>query len=206
MSQLTWFEIIVNVLFSAIIVLIGYVVGRGTKKFLSYLISRIGADEWFKRFALGRAIIRSGYAPSEFFGMITSWIIYICAFFLAAIHISRQLNMWYVYDLFNSLLGYLISFVKAFIIIIVGYILVDSFIGYIYKSSELNRESGLITMAPAAEYLRVILYIVVLIFSLEQGNIPVQTLWVLITPVVWGLTIIMVVISISEILRRVLKR
>ncbi|MEM4601817.1 MAG: hypothetical protein QW808_02845, partial [Desulfurococcaceae archaeon] len=126
MSQLLWLEVFVNTFISALIIVAGFIIGKGVKRTLTYLIFRLGVNEWFKRFAIGRAIIRSGYAPSEFFGMVASWVIYILSFFLSAMYLSQQLALWYVYDVFSSLLGYLYSFVRAFIIIVVGYILVDS--------------------------------------------------------------------------------
>lgn len=202
-----WYAVLVSAGFFALIVFVGYIAGRLTRKLLGYIIHRVGGDELFRKFSIGRAIIRAGYAPSEFFGLVTSWIIYIGALLVALSYLGQHLGVSELYETSSVLLEYLYGFVRAFIIIIVGFMLIDAFIGYIYSSSEnLNKKHGIATIAPAAEYLRVILYIVVLIFALEQAGIPVQTLWALVSPVIWGLTVIIVAIAIGEVLKRVLSK
>lgn len=203
---MTSYEYLLNValyvVVSIAIIVVGYVVGRLARRGVGLLLYRLGADEWLKKFAVGRAIVRGGYPPSEFFGLVTSWVIYAAAVLLSLEYLSSSLGLQGVYDTCVALLQYLIGFVKAFVIVIVGFLLVDSFVGYVYRSSELEGARGLALMAPIAEYLRVILYVVVLIFALEQGGIRVTTLWILMTPVVWGLTAIMVAVVVSEIVRR----
>lgn len=202
---MNWYTLLSSIGLFVLIIIVGYIAGRLTRRALSYIVYKIGGDELFKKFSIGRAIIRAGYAPSEFFGLLVSWIIYIGVLLVALTHLGQNLELPELYETSNTLLGYLYGFVKAFIIIVIGFMLVDAFIGYIYSSSEdLDKKGGLATIMPAAEYLRIVLYVVVLIFALEQAGIPVQTLWVLITPVIWGLTVIIVIIAASGVVKRVL--
>jgi hypothetical protein len=56
-------------------------------------------------------------------------------------------------------------------------------------------------LTPVAEYLRVLLYIVVVIFAVEQGGISVEVLTNIMTPIIWGLTIAMLLIIAFNIIQ-----
>jgi len=188
-------------------------VGKLTRFLLSVFFDRIGFNEWVKRISIGKAIIRAGFTPSEFFSSLIAWIIYI-AFILLAVNfgskeVSRELGgIFYLNDLADAtyaiLTIYLGGFIKAFLVIIVGFILIDGFVGYIYKVSEPRAETPL--LAPVAEYLRILLYISVIIFALSVGGISVRELIQILQPVVWGITAIMIVVVIEQVLLRVYKK
>lgn len=57
-------------------------------------------------------------------------------------------------------------------------------------------------IAPVAEYIRVILYLVVVTFALEQGGINVATLSVMLTPITWGLAAAIIVMVVVEALKK----
>jgi hypothetical protein len=61
-------------------------------------------------------------------------------------------------------------------------------------------------LTPVAEYLRILLYIAVLVFALEQGGLSVSTLHVVLTPIIWGLTAAMVVIVVANLVQQVIRR
>jgi len=94
---------------------------------------------------------------------------------------------------------YIVGFLKALIIIIIGFILTDVFVSYIYKSSELRTEMQL--LAPVAEYLRLLFYIVIVIFAIEQTGISVEALTNMLTPIIWGLTVAMLLIIVFNIIQ-----
>lgn len=184
---------------------VGYITGRLTRRAVIYLLTKVGFDEWFKKFAIGKAILRSGYSSSEFFGLVFSWVIYLAFMFMGIALAGSHLDIpWLVEMAYSITFTYISGFIKAFMIIVMGFILTDSFIGYIYKSSELRSEARL--LVPMAEYLRVIIYLAVVLFALEQGGISVHTLNILITPLIWGLTIAMIVIMIAQVLQQVIRR
>ncbi|MBP1448610.1 MAG: hypothetical protein JZD41_01130, partial [Thermoproteus sp.] len=165
------------------------------------ILSRLGFNEWFRQFNIGRAIIRSGYTASDFFAAVTSWIIYIFSILLSIYFFSDYLGYL---DISNSILNiiyiYVVGFIKFFIVAILGFILVDGFVEYIYKGA-IDREATR-QLAPLAEYIRVILYLVVVTFALEQGGINVATLSAMLMPITWGLAAAMIAIVVAQLLRK----
>ncbi|MEM0378829.1 MAG: hypothetical protein QXP68_04285 [Thermosphaera sp.] len=195
-------SIVLQVLLSAgivaLLIIIGYIAGRIVYYLFVKTFKRLGIDDWFMKFGMGKAIRRTGLFPGEFFGSIGSWMVYI-AFSLLGFYMGF-LNMEFTdgAELAKTMLTvYLYGLVKALIVIIIGFILVDSFVSYVYRSSELRAELRFIT--PVAEYLRILFYLVVVIFALEQGGIDVSILTTLITPIVWGLAFAMIAIIVIQL-------
>ncbi len=203
--QVDYFNLIITIGLTVAIVLIGYVLGILARRLILYILTKVGFDEWFKKFAVGKAILRSGYSASEFFGLITSWVIYLTSFLLALATFTSSLNLTSLSDTLYTIVSvYIVGFIKAFLIIITGFILTDAFIGYIYKSSELRSEVRLLT--PVAEYLRIMIYLAVIVFALEQGGLNVYSLNMLLVPIIWGLTIAMIIIIISQVIQQVARK
>ncbi|MEM1600693.1 MAG: hypothetical protein QW267_07295 [Sulfolobales archaeon] len=198
-------HLLITISYSAFLVVLGYLAGFLTKRFIVYVLSRVGFDEWFKKFAIGKAILRSGYSSSEFFGLVSSWIIYLTSVLLALGLGTSNLGInWLSESIYAIVYVYVVGFVKTFLIIITGFILTDAFIGYIYKSSELRSEVRLLT--PVAEYLRIMIYLAVVMFALEQGGLSIHSLNILLMPVIWGLTIAMILIILAQIVQQVIRR
>jgi hypothetical protein len=203
--QVDYFDLIITIGLTVAIILIGYVLGILARRLILYILTKVGFDEWFKKFAVGKAILRSGYSASEFFGLITSWVIYLTSFLLALATLTSSLNLTSLSDTLYTIVSvYIVGFIKAFLIIITGFILTDAFIGYIYKSSELRSEVRLLT--PVAEYLRIMIYLAVIVFALEQGGLNVYSLNMLLVPIIWGLTIAMIIIIISQVIQQVARK
>ncbi|MCC6021793.1 MAG: hypothetical protein LM560_01560 [Desulfurococcaceae archaeon] len=203
--QVDYFNLVIAIGLTVAIVLVGYVLGILARRLILYILTKVGFDEWFKKFAVGKAILRSGYSASEFFGLITSWVIYLTSFLLALAILTSSLNLTSLSDTLYTIVSvYVVGFIKAFLIIITGFILTDAFIGYIYKSSELRSEVRLLT--PVAEYLRIMIYLAVIVFALEQGGLNVYSLNMLLVPIIWGLTIAMIIIIISQVIQQVARK
>jgi len=203
--QVDYFNLVTAIGLTVAIVLIGYVLGILARRLILYILTKVGFDEWFKKFAVGKAILRSGYSASEFFGLITSWVIYLTSLLLALATLTSSLNLTPLSDTLYTIVSvYVVGFIKAFLIIITGFILTDAFIGYIYKSSELRSEVRLLT--PVAEYLRIMIYLAVIVFALEQGGLNVYSLNMLLVPIIWGLTIAMIIIIISQVIQQVTRK
>jgi len=193
-------RILTGVGIAALLIIVGYVLGKGVKILLVKSLDKLGLEEWLRRFSFGRAIKRTGFMVSEFFGIMASWIIYIVFIILGVHYASSYIGLRDIADTSLLLINlYIAGFVKALLIIIMGFILIDAFISYIYKSSELRTEMQLLT--PVAEYLRILLYIVIVIFAIEQGGISVEALTNIVTPIIWGLTIAMLLIIAFNIIQ-----
>ncbi|MGC8996837.1 MAG: mechanosensitive ion channel family protein [Fervidicoccaceae archaeon] len=191
------YDSLIVIAISIVIFVVGILIGKALGWAIRNLLEKVGINDWIERFAIGRAIAKSGFKPSDFFGRVTSWIVYASTVILALYSTTSFLNLVEAsFILKEILVVYIGGFVKAFVVIIIGFLLVDSFVGYLYKAPEI--ESELEFIGPVAEYLRILLYIVTVVFALEQGGIEVAFLSSMLIPIMWGITIMMVIIILSR--------
>lgn len=192
---------LISVGISVLIFAVGILIGKALGWAITNLLKKVGMDEWLEKFAIGRAIAKSGYKPSDFFGKISAWLVYATATVLALYSTTVFLNIFVASDILKTILVvYIGGFAKAFVIIVIGFLLVDAFIGYLYKSSDTVEEAEF--LGPIAEYLRVLLYIVTVVFAIEQGGIQVSFLSNMLTPIMWGITAVMVIVILSKSLSK----
>jgi ABC-type multidrug transport system fused ATPase/permease subunit len=185
---------------AVLIAVFGVVLGRVVRRVVDRLLFRLGFNDWFRNFNIGRALLRSGYIPSEFFGSVAAWLLYLLFILTAVAYLAMSFGRIDIYEWVTSIIAvYLFGFVKFFIISIIGFILVDGFVEYIYKGA-LSRNEAVV--GPVAEYIRIILYLVVVTFALEQGGINVTTLSSMLTPITWGLAVAVVAVLILEALKK----
>ncbi|MDT7874667.1 MAG: hypothetical protein RQ859_04700 [Pyrobaculum sp.] len=185
---------------AVLIAVFGIVLGRLVRRMVDRLLFRLGFNDWFRNFNIGRALLRSGYTPSEFFGSVAAWLLYLIFILTAVAYLAVSFGRVEVSEWVTSIIAvYLFGFVKFFIISIIGFILVDGFVEYIYKGA-LSRNEAVV--GPVAEYIRIILYLVVVTFALEQGGINVTTLSSMLTPITWGLAVAVVAVLILEALKK----
>jgi hypothetical protein len=185
---------------AVLIAVFGIVLGRVVRRMVDRLLFRLGFNDWFRNFNIGRALLRSGYTPSEFFGSVAAWLLYLLFILTAVAYLAVSFGRVNVSEWVTSIIAvYLFGFVKFFIISIIGFILVDGFVEYIYKGA-LSRNEAVV--GPVAEYIRIILYLVVVTFALEQGGINVTTLSSMLTPITWGLAVAVVAVLILEALKK----
>jgi len=195
--------VLYHVAVAVLIAVFGIVLGRVVRRVVDRVLFRLGFNDWFRNFNIGRALLRSGYTPSEFFGSVAAWLLYLFFILTAVAYLGMsfgrvEVSAWVA----SILVVYLFGFVKFFIISIIGFILVDGFVEYIYKGA-LSRNEAVV--GPVAEYIRIILYLVVVTFALEQGGIDVTTLSLMLTPITWGLAVAVVVVLILEALKLILE-
>jgi small-conductance mechanosensitive channel len=185
---------------AVLIAVFGIVLGRVVRRMVDRILFRLGFNDWFRNFNIGRALLRSGYTPSEFFGSVAAWLLYLIFILTAVAYLAVSFGRVDVSEWVTSIIAvYLFGFVKFFIISIIGFILVDGFVEYIYKGA-LSRNEAVV--GPVAEYIRIILYLVVVTFALEQGGINVTTLSSMLTPITWGLAVAVVAVLILEALKK----
>ncbi|AFH43292.1 hypothetical protein FFONT_1304 [Fervidicoccus fontis Kam940] len=200
----SFYDILFSVVIAVIIILVGYLIGRLMKYLIEASLKRTGFDNWLKKFTIGRALDKAGYSASEFFALVTSWFLYAFFILLGFEYIFINLNLGYFSSLILTIMKvYLWGLAKVIIIVIPGFILVDSFVGYIYSTSEIREEE--IILSPIAEYLRILLYIVIVIFALDRSGMEVQVLESAMSPIIWGLTAVMIIVSVSIIISRMFK-
>lgn len=192
--------VLYHVAVAVLIAVFGIVLGRVVRRVVDRVLFRLGFNDWFRNFNIGRALLRSGYTPSEFFGSVAAWLLYLLFILTAVAYLAMSFGRVDVSEWVTSIIAvYLFGFVKFFITSIVGFILVDGFVEYIYKGA-LSRNEAVV--GPVAEYIRIILYLVVVTFALEQGGINVTTLSSMLTPITWGLAAAVVAVLILEALKK----
>lgn len=185
------FNIIISIGAALLTWLIGYLLGHGVKYFVSRLLSRVGFEEIVKRTGFGRAIKRTGLLPHEFMGSLAAVIIYIVFAILGVYIAGYVLKLEAIMSTAETALYvYVAGGVKLLFIVLIGFTLVDAFVGYVYKSTELRAEMQL--LYPMAEYLRIVLYIAIVVYGVEQSGLGVGVLPSLLTPIIWGITVIIV--------------
>ena len=192
------FRVLVTTLISLAIIVATYFAGRLVKYFITYIAAKTGFSDWMIKFNLGKAILRSGMTVGEFFGSVSMWIIFVVG---ALVGLATWFHLLGYLDaaalILNIVNVYILGFVKAFIVIIAGFLLTDAFIGYVYKGGEYGGRFEFLT--PVGEYLRILFYISVLVFALDVGGLRVESLTQILAPIVWGLTVIMIILIIGKI-------
>lgn len=176
---------------------VGFLLGKAVRSVFRRFFRRVGVDDWFRNFNIGRALLRSGYTAGDFFGSVAAWLIYMLSLLAAAAYFAYSVGNLEIHrELLHIIDTYVFGFVKFFIIAIIGFILVDGFAEYIHKGA-FSRDA-----TPVAEYIRVLLYLAVVTFALEQGGINVATLSIMLTPITWGLVAALVALIIVEALKK----
>lgn len=180
----------------------GYILALIARKTVSTSLSRMRFDEWVRMLNIGKAIRRTGHIPSELFGIIAYWFIIAVFVTLGFLAMGIVADFQEMVSISKSILTiYIAGLLKAFLIIIIGFILVDVFVGYVYKSTELRAEMQI--LYPLGEYLRIVLYIAVVTYALEQSGIGIGVLTELLIPVIWGITAAIILIVVYLIVQSV---
>ncbi len=185
--------------YTFVIWVLGYLLGHASKYIITNILGKLGVDEFVKRTGLGRAIRRTGLMGHEFFGILTAWIIYLLFAFLGLYIAGVKLEVKFIIDIAETVIYvYIAGGLKLLLIVLIGFTLIDVFVGYIYKSTELKAEMQI--LYPMAEYIRITLYIAVVTYAVEQSGLGVGVLPMLLMPLIWGITILIVLFTIYLIL------
>ena len=176
-----------NLLAAIVILIIGWIVGRLLGAGVAALLDRLGIDDALARTSVGKAIVRQYGGDGSrgivtFFDLLVRWFVYLIAIVAAA----NALNLAFLTALFTTIIAYL-PFIAAFVIIlIVGFIVIDWFCDFL---RHLGAAQQIGMLQPIITVLQAFLYFVLVILALQQLKIDLTIIYVLITPVAWGLGI-----------------
>lgn len=193
-------EVLIGIGITFIASFIGWLLGRGARYLIVKLLSATSFDEWIRKLGIGKAIRRMGYKASEFLGAAVAWVIYIVSIVLG-VYIAASLMSWehvkeYSYVVLTH---YIAGILKMFAIALAGFVLIDVFVGYIYRSTELGSEMQM--LYPLAEYIRIVLYIAITVFAVEQSGLGLGILSQLLIPIIWGIIAIIILYMIYLIVQ-----
>jgi len=169
------------VIIAAIIILIiGLFAGRIGGKVISKVLDKIGVDDAVEKTAIGDTIKKSGMTTVGCFDALIRWFIYL-VFIMAAINV---LNIPMLTGFVQQIVLYIPHLILGVIVLVVGLIVADFFIDQI----EMQLTAREVEFAEIiTSVLRVIFYLVVIVFALDQLLIETTVIYTFLVPLAWGI-------------------
>ncbi len=158
----------------------GWIIGRVAALILKRIVGRVGLESAFRRTSVGRAILRSGYTPSDFSAAIAKGVVYLFAV-LAALN---ALSIPTLTTAVQTFLEYLPSFVEGVLILVAGLVFAD----WVGESIEKGSFS-VIQPTLLGGLIRVLLYFVTVTIALTHMQIDVTVLYIFAQALAWGLAL-----------------
>lgn len=173
-----------KLLIIAIILAAGWAVGRVVGYAVRKITQRMGADSVFRKTAIGRAIIKSGFTASTFSESLAKWIVYIAAMLIAL----ESLGLPVVSNAVGTFLDFLPNLAAAIIILMVGFVLSDWF-GEFVKREIPEEQRQVLYLNTAAELLKIVLYFLTITIVLKEIGVDVTILYIVTQALAWGIAI-----------------
>lgn len=173
-----------KLLIIAIILAAGWAVGRVVGYAVRKITQRMGADSVFRKTAIGRAIIKSGFTASTFSELLAKWIVYIAAMLIAL----ESLGLPVVSNAVGTFLDFLPNLAAAIIILMVGFVLSDWF-GEFVKREIPEEQRQVLYLNTAAELLKIVLYFLTITIVLKEIGVDVTILYIVTQALAWGIAI-----------------
>ena len=173
-----------KLLIIAIILAVGWAIGRGVGFAVRKISQRLGADSVFRKTAVGRAIIKSGYTASTFSESIAKWIVYIAAVLIAL----ESIGLVIVSSAVATFLDFLPTLAGAIVILMVGLVLSDWF-GEFVKREIPQEQRQTLYLNTAAELLKIVLYFLTITIVLKEIGVDVTILYIVTQALAWGIAI-----------------
>lgn len=174
-----------SVLLVALAILVaGWVIGRLVALWVERFVSKIGVEAVFRKVALGRALIKSGYTASGISSSTAKWIIYITAILIAL----KSLQIPGITGYVDAFLSYIPTLLSGFIILIVGLILSD-WLGEFIKSSFPQEQRQVFYINLIGDVTKVLFYYVTITLALAELGVDVTILYIFAQALAWSLAI-----------------
>ena len=168
-----------------IIIAVGWLIGRAVGWVVGRFLGRIGADATFRKTALGRAIIRSGFAASTFSNHLARWIVYMTALLVAL----ESLDYSFISMPIQEFLMYLPRLVGAVLMVVIGFTFSD-WVGELVKKGYTQEQRELLYLNALGDMLRVMLYFAVITMALTELGVDVTILCIVAQPLAWAIAIV----------------
>jgi hypothetical protein len=169
-----------KVISAAIILLIGYIIGRGVGWVILKILNKMNFENALGKTGLGSAVARSGWSMSKIIATVAKWFIYI--FFITAAVNALQFTQ--LAQALTSIWLWLPNLVAFIVILIIGSIIAE-FVGN-WAQKELpargvpgGKAIGLGTKG--------IIYAITFVVAITQLQIGAGVLTMVISALVWGL-------------------
>jgi len=165
-----------------IVVLAGWLIGRGLGKLVYRLVDRIGLGMTFRKTSIGRALLRSGYAPAKSFAVAVTWFVYLISVYVAIEVLSIPILTAFV----RSIMLYLPNLAIGILVLIVGFIFAD-WVGDLVKKSGSSTASE--HLGPFGDIVRVFLYFISTTIALAQMKIDITIVYIFAQAFAWAIAI-----------------
>lgn len=168
----------------AIVLAVGWAIGRGAGFAIRKLMIRMGADSIFRKTSVGRAIMKSGYTASTFSESVAKWLIYIAAALVAL----QSLSIGFVTAGVTAFMGYLPTLAAGIVILIAGFVLSDWF-GEFLKRGIPQEQRETLYINVAADVAKVVMYFLTITIVLKEMGVDVTILYIVGQAFAWGIAI-----------------
>jgi hypothetical protein len=173
-------EAIPRIIAAGIILLIGYIIGRGVGWAVSKILDKMNFENTISKTGIGQAVSRSGWSMSRIISTAARWFIYI--FFITAAVNALQFTQ--LSEALQSIWLWIPNLIAFIIIIIIGSIIAD-FVGN-WAQRELPARG-----VPGGKIIglgaKAILYAIVFVTAITQLQIGAGILNMVIAALVWGI-------------------
>lgn len=173
-------EAIPRIIAAGIILLIGYIIGRGVGWAISKILEKMNFENTISKTGVGQAVSRSGWSMSRIISTAARWFIYI--FFITAAVNALQFTQ--LSEALQSIWLWIPNLIAFIIIIIIGSIIAD-FVGN-WAQRELPARG-----VPGGKIIGLgakgILYAIVFVTAITQLQIGAGILNMVIAALVWGI-------------------
>jgi hypothetical protein len=173
-------EAIPRIIAAGIILLIGYIIGRGVGWAISKVLDKMNFENTISKTGIGQAVSRSGWSMSRIISTAARWFIYI--FFITAAVNALQFTQ--LSQALQSIWLWIPNLIAFIIIIIIGSIIAD-FVGN-WAQRELPARG-----VPGGKIIglgaKAILYAIVFVTAITQLQIGAGILNMVIAALVWGI-------------------
>jgi len=173
-------EAIPRIIAAGIILLIGYIIGRGVGWAISKILDKMNFENTISKTGIGEAVSRSGWSMSRIISTAARWFIYI--FFITAAVNALQFTQ--LSEALQSIWLWIPNLIAFIIIIIIGSIIAD-FVGN-WAQRELPARG-----VPGGKIIGLgakgILYAIVFVTAITQLQIGAGILNMVIAALVWGI-------------------
>jgi mechanosensitive ion channel-like protein len=169
-----------RIIAAGIILLIGYIIGRGVGWFIAKVLEKMNVEHTINNTGIGQAVSRSGWSFSRIVSTAARWFIYI--FFITAAVSTLQFTQ--LSEALQSIWLWIPNLIAFIIIIIVGSIIADFVGNWAQKELPARGVPGGTAIGLGAKG---ILYAIVFVTAITQLQIGAGILNTVITALVWGM-------------------
>lgn len=169
-----------RVISAGIILLIGYIIGRGVGWVITKILDKTGFEGTISRTGLGQAVTRSGWSMTRIIATAVRWFIYI--FFITAAVNALQFTQ--LAQALTSIWLWIPNLVAFIIILVIGSIIADFVGNWAQKELPARGVPGGKAIGMAAKG---ILYAIVFVTAITQLQIGAGILNMVIGALVWGI-------------------